>query len=49
MLNESRNIARASKIGVKVPIIYFVDLIDRKIYMEYLENICQLKVILESI
>ena len=49
MLNESRNIARASKLGVNVPTLYFVDLIDRKIYMEYLENSCQLKVILESI
>ena len=49
ILNESRNIARASKLGVNVPTLYFVDLIDRKIYMEYLENRCQLKVILESI
>ena len=49
ILNESRNIARASKLGVNVPTLYFVDLIDRKIYMEYLENSCQLKVILESI
>ena len=49
MLNESRNIARASKLGVNVPTLYFVDLLDRKIYMEYLENSCQLKVILESI
>ena len=49
MLNESRNIARASKLGVNVPTLYFVDLIERKIYMEYLENSCQLKVILQSI
>jgi TP53 regulating kinase-like protein len=49
MLNESRNIARASKLGVNVPTLYFVDLLDRKIYMEYLENSCQLKSILESI
>ena len=49
MLNESRNIARASKLGVNVSTLYFVDLLDRKIYMEYLENSCQLKVILESI
>ena len=49
MLNESRNIARASKLGVNVPTLYFVDLLDRKIYMEYLENSCQLKEILESI
>ena len=49
MLNESRNISRASKLGVNVPTLYFVDLIERKIYMEYLENSCQLKVLLQSI
>ena len=49
MLSESRNILRASKKGIKVPTIYFVDLLERKIYMEYLENSCQLKVILQSI
>jgi TP53 regulating kinase-like protein len=49
MLNESRNITRASKLGINVPTLYFIDLIERKIYMEYLENSCQLKVILQSI
>ena len=49
MLNESRNIFRASKLGVNVPTIYFVDLIERKIFMEYLENSCQLKNILQEI
>ena len=49
MLNESRNIFRASKLGIKVPTLYFIDLIERKIYMEYLENSCQLKVILQQI
>ena len=49
MLSESRNILRASKKGIKVPTIYFVDLTERKIYMEYLENSCQLKIILQSI
>ena len=49
MLNESRNIARASKLGVNVPTLYFVDLLERKIYMEYIENSCQLKVLLQSI
>ena len=49
MLSESRNILRASKKGIKVPTIYFVDLIERKIFMEYLENSCQLKVIVQSI
>ena len=49
MLNESRNIARASKLGINVPTLYFIDLLERKIYMEYLENSCQLKVLLQSI
>ena len=49
MLSESRNILRASKKGIKVPTIYFVDLTERKIYMEYLENSCQLKIILQSV
>ena len=49
MLNESRNICRASKLGLNVPTLYFVDLIERKIFMEYLENSCQLKVILQTI
>ena len=49
MLNESKNIARASKLGINVPTLYFVDLIERKIYMEYLENSCQLKVLLQAI
>ena len=49
ILSESRNILRASKKGIKVPTIYFVDLTERKIYMEYLENSCQLKIILQSI
>ena len=49
MLNESKNIARASKLGINVPTLYFVDLIERKIYMEYLDNSCQLKVILQAI
>ena len=49
MLNESKYIARASKLGINVPTLFFVDLIERKIYMEYLENSCQLKVILQAI
>ena len=49
MLNESRNICRASKLGVNVPTLYFVDLLERKIYMEYIDNSCQLKIILQLI
>jgi TP53 regulating kinase-like protein len=48
-LNESRNICRASKLGVNVPTLYFVDLIERKIFMEYIDNSCQLKIILQFI
>ena len=49
MLGESKNILRASKLRINVPTLYFVDLIERKIYMEYVENSCQLKVILQAI
>ena len=49
ILNESRNICRASKLGVNVPTLYFVDLIERKIFMEYIDNSCQLKIILQFI
>ena len=34
MLNESRNIARCAKVGINVPTIYFVDMVNRKIYMQ---------------
>ena len=49
ILNETRNISRASKNGINVPTIYFVNLIERKIYMEYINNGCQLKEILTNI
>lgn len=49
ILNESRNISRASILGINVPTIYFIDLLERKIYMEYIENGCQLKEILSYI
>ncbi len=49
ILNETRNISRASKNGINVPTIYFVNLIERKIYMEYINNGCQLKEILTYI
>ena len=49
MLNESRNIARCSKIGINVPTIYFVDMLNRKIYMQAIPNSVQLKEILKHI
>ena len=49
MLNESRNIARCSKIGINVPTIYFVDMLSRKIYMQAIPNSVQLKEILKHI
>ena len=49
MLNESRNIARASKSGINTPTLLFVDLKDRKIYMSYINNSCQLKLVLKKI
>ena len=49
MLNESRNIARCSKIGINVPTIYFVDILNRKIYMQAIPNSVQLKEILKHI
>lgn len=49
ILNESRSIARCSKCGINVPIVYFVDLINRKIYLQEISNSCQLKEILKVI
>ncbi len=49
MINESRNIARCSNLGLLVPTIYFVDLLNRKIYMEYIENSAPLKDIINLI
>lgn len=49
MLNESRSIARSSKCGINVPTIYFVDMVNRKIYLQAISNSCQLKEILKVI
>ena len=49
MLNESRNIARCAKVGINVPTIYFVDMVNRKIYMQNITNSVQLKEILKVI
>ena len=49
MLNESRNIARCSKAGINVPTIYFVDMLNRKIYMQCISNSVQLKEVLRVI
>lgn len=44
--NESRNIARAFKCGINTPHLLFVDLLDRKIYMQFIDNSAQLKEVL---
>ena len=49
MLNESRNLAKLYKIGVNTPYVLFVDLITRKIYMQYIENSVMMKNILRKI
>lgn len=49
IVNESRNIARAYKNGINVPGLLFIDTINRKIYMQYIDNSVQLKEVLKVI
>lgn len=49
ILNEVRNITKLHKIGVNTPYILFVDLFQRKIYMEYISKSVLLKNILNRI
>lgn len=49
ILNEVRNITKLHKIGVNTPYILFVDLFQRKIYMEYINKSVLLKNILNRI
>lgn len=49
IISESRNLARAYKNGINTPNVYFVDLINRRIYLEYIENSVMLKEILREI
>ena len=49
LLNESRNLAKLNKIGLNTPYILFVDVLNRKIYMEYIEESCMLKNVLKKI
>ncbi len=49
IINESRNIARAYKSGINTPNLLFVDLINRKIFMQYVDNSVQLKEVLRTI
>lgn len=49
ILNESRNMAKAFKNGVNTPHVLFVDTINRKIYMQYIDNGVQLKELLKVI
>lgn len=49
VINESRNLARAYKSGINTPFVYFVDLINRRIYAEYIENSVMIKDLLRNI
>lgn len=49
ILNESRNLAKIHKCGINTPYVLFVDLVGRKIYMEYIENSSPMKNILRKI
>lgn len=40
---------RASKFGVNIPYLIFVNLITRKIYMQYIENSITVKEVLKSV
>jgi len=46
IINESRNITRAYKCGINTPHLLFVDILNRKIYMQYVDNSAQLKEVL---
>lgn len=48
-MNESRNLAKIHKCGINTPYVLFVDLVGRKIYMEYIENSSPMKNILRKI
>ena len=40
---ETNNLKKAAKLGVKVPRVYFMDIPNKTIYLEYLENCKTLK------
>ena len=49
ILTESRNMSRALKFGINTPYLIFVNLITRKIYMQYIENSVTVKEVLKVI
>ena len=49
ILTESRNMARASKSGINTPYLIFVNLMTRKIYMQYIENSITVKEVLKAV
>jgi len=49
ILNEVRNITKLHKIGVNTPYILFVNLFEKKIYMEYINHSVLLKNIINKI
>jgi len=46
---ECRNLVRAYKGGVNTPTVYFCDQINRKIYLQFIDNSAVLKEVLKTI
>ena len=46
---ECRNLVRASKQGINTPNVLFSDLLNRRIYLQFVDNSCQLKEVLRII
>lgn len=46
---ECRNLVRASKNGINTPTVLFADFINRKIYLQFIDNSTQLKEVLKII
>ena len=46
---ECRNLVRAAKFGINTPTVLFADTINRKIYMQFVDNSAQIKEVLKNI
>lgn len=49
ILNEVRNLTKLYKVGINTPYVLFVDLLGRKIYMQYIESSTMMKNVLKVI
>ena len=49
ILSESRNMSRALKFGINTPYLIFINIVNRKIYMQYIENSITVKEVLKYI